>query len=162
VRVVACIILFCLDGCGTKPTPASPDTVPDAAAAAFAAYQAYCGLCPNAETCCLEESDFVPSRWSPQAGSYLQAMHDYYDCQRLATLDHAATTPPLLRGPPDDFGAFSTSGSVQQSCYPHGCMDFAEGMASQLDVAHVKSQPHAQGALVICKAGAKGPGASAP
>src|SRR5215212_9087903 len=71
---------------------------------AKAAYQAYCGACPDAEGCCLGAADFNEQRFSARAGRYLRAMRDYYECQRTGALkDEALYTEPAP--PPfDGFG----------------------------------------------------------
>lgn len=142
--------LVSLSGCGSQtPRPSGePPRVGDAAASQ-AAYEAYCGMCQNAETCCLRAQDFAPERWSSKSGTYLRALRDYYECQRGAVLDHAFYQPaPLV--PSDGFGSLTHAGNTRASCYHHACGDYAEIMVAELDKALATPRPHPSGALVSC------------
>lgn len=148
--MVGLVLLSLSWGCGpqTPPPSAEPPRAGDAAAS-YAAYEAYCGVCTEAETCCLREADFAPERWSNESGTYLRAMRDYYECQRMAVLDHARYQPAPL-APSDGFGPLTHAGNIVASCYPHGCGDYAAIMAAELDKAQATPRSRAAGALVSC------------
>jgi hypothetical protein len=143
--------MLALMGCGARSAPPAPEPYRASdAAAAFSAYQAYCGLCPKAETCCLGETDFAAPHWSSASGTYLRAMRGYYECQRTQTLTESMhVEPPVESAGSGSFRPFSNAGHHQLSCYPHACSE-AEVMASELDRARADPVPHDEGALVIC------------
>jgi hypothetical protein len=152
VRAGFWVLISALIGCGARANPpaAEPFRASDAAVA-NAAYQAYCGLCPKAETCCLDESAFAPDNWSSASGAYLRAMRGYYECQRAQTLlESMHVEPPLEPSGSGSFNSFSNAGHYQLSCYPHACGEFSETMASELDRARATPELHEPGALVIC------------
>lgn len=150
MRVASWFGLLVLVGCGAQsPRPSGEPLRAGDAEASYAAYQAYCGTCSKAETCCLGPADFAAERWSSRSGTYLRAMRDYYECQRSEVL-YQARYDSRPQAPLDNFGPLTEAGNTLASCYPRACGEYEEIMVAELDKALAKPSAHAPGALVSC------------
>jgi hypothetical protein len=134
---------------GTPPTSEGAPSRPELKAA-WDAYSAYCSLCRNGGPCCLKEADFAPERWSPRAGPYLRAFHDYYECEYSESIraESAGDNTP----PRDSSDQFPTLSNFSRNCGPHACQGHQASMVAELDRALAAPRPHPTGALVACSA----------
>lgn len=146
-------------GCGADTTPASAPTRDGELAPARDAYAAFCGMCPTTETCCLGARDFTPAHYSVNAGRYLRALREHYECRRGDTLIDAALTEQPQLGDPRvrglDEPIYPSRAQRGWSCQQAACEASAEIMAAELDRALAVPAPHAAGALVACGGNAK-------
>lgn len=118
--------------------------------AAWQAYSAYCSLCRNGSPCCLTEADFAPERWSKQAGPYLRALRDYYECEFAEAAANESLGSNAPAPTPND--EFPTMSNFARNCLPHACQGHAEKMTSELDRALATAHAHPPAALVACTA----------
>jgi hypothetical protein len=144
---------FMLAACGdSRPAPTHP-TRESELDQAREAYAAYCALCPEEASCCLRRADFEAARWSAQAGPYLRALREQYECRRGDTLVDVSLDGqdrPLLyedsRFPPPP------RGDLRFSCQKFACQSSADVMARELDRALATPTPHPADALLVCSA----------
>lgn len=140
-------------GCAADTTPANAPTRDGELASARDAYSAFCSMCPTTETCCLGAGDFTPAHYSVNAGRYLRALREHYECRRGDTLIDVALSeqPPLgdprLRGLDEPVYPVR---SRRWSCQQAACEASATIMVAELDRALAVPTPHPAGALVAC------------
>lgn len=141
-------------GCAADSPSAHAPTRDGELAPARDAYAAFCGMCPTTETCCLGARDFTPAHYSANAGRYLRALREHYECRRGDTLiDVALSEQPQLGDPrvrAYDEPAYPVRSRTRWSCEQSACAATAEIMAAELDRALATPVPHPAGALVAC------------
>lgn len=159
------LLLTCLavSGCSNSPSAASP-TREGELLPAWDAYRAYCGLCPGSAGCCLHQTDFVPARYTAQAGPYLRALREHFECRRGDTLIDAtlysSTSYDLDARPPYGVDPAQRVGSTSPrplyaSCEQYACDASREVMVQELDRALAVKTPHATGAALLCASSTK-------
>ncbi|RYZ06927.1 MAG: hypothetical protein EOO73_14145 [Myxococcales bacterium] len=166
MRAFLTAIVLLIGGSCAAPPPSGGPTREGELHAAWEAYAAFCGACPNATTCCLREADFSPARYSKASGPYLRALREHYECRRGDLLiDASVYADPMLRYP-DDRAYAPLQQRAKLSCERSACQGSADRMKAELDRALAEPSPHSPDAILACpvaSAGAPGPaGASAP
>lgn len=146
--VVLALVAFV--GCTAQEPAETAPTRDGELRGAWEAYAAFCGICPDASTCCLREQDFTPARYSNVSGPYLRALRQHYECRRGDMLIDASAYPdPSLRYPEDRAYA-RLDARTKLSCEQSACGGSAEVMVAELDRALATPIPHSAGALVAC------------
>jgi hypothetical protein len=141
------LIALALLGCSPSEPPEQPRSNGELKSA-YAAYTAFCQLCPRDDSCCLKPADFSSDHWSPQAGPYLRALREHYECRQSGALIESTLypAPPLL----ERSNAVPEPSPTRWSCETQQCPGTAEAMARELDRALAVPVKHAPGASFIC------------
>jgi hypothetical protein len=141
------LIALALLGCSPSEPPELPRSDGELKSA-YAAYSAFCQLCPHDDSCCLKATDFSAEHWSAQAGPYLRALREHYECRQSDSLIESTVYP---RHPPiDPRNVVPPPVPSRDSCVTQQCPGTAEAMARELDRALAVSVEHEPGASLIC------------